>query len=193
MKHNVKNSEDLNDIDSSCTNDKSEDGKSDTSHDDQYSDVSFAIDNDEEIDSAEIEEEDWVEHIKRSTIWSYGKDGIWEDKILEDHSKKDEMETGDENHNITERERWLIEAAEWNPELSSKYRTNRSIGRPRKRWEDDIMEFLKKIVDETENLIESSNHTNKIWISTAKRPRKTDSSRRKLHREFSHENEKKFS
>ena len=42
-------------------------------------------------------------------------------------------------------ERWLIKAAEWNPELSSKYRTNRSIGRPRKRWEDDINEFLKQI------------------------------------------------
>ena len=35
-------------------------------------------------------------------------------------------------------ERWLIKAAGWNPKLSSKYRTNRSIGRPRKRWEDDI-------------------------------------------------------
>ena len=64
----VKNSEDINDIDSSCTNDESEDGKSDTSHNDQDSDVSFEIDNDEEIDAAEIEEEEWVEYIKRSTI-----------------------------------------------------------------------------------------------------------------------------
>ena len=51
----VKNSEDKK-IDSSCTNDESEDGKSDTSHNDQDSDVSFEIDNDEEIDAAEIEE-----------------------------------------------------------------------------------------------------------------------------------------
>ena len=48
--------------------------------------------------------------------------------MLEVDSKKNEMETGDENRNITERE--MIKAAEWNPELSSKYRTNRSIGRP---------------------------------------------------------------
>ena len=61
----------------------------------------------------------------------------------------------------SQKERWLIKAAEWNPELSSKYRTNRSIGRPRKRWEDDINEFLKQIEDETENLTESSNHINK--------------------------------
>ena len=61
-------------------------------------------------------------------------------------------------------ERWLIKAAEWNPELSSKYRTNRAIGRPRKRWEDDINEFL----EETENFTESSNQINKTWINTAK-------------------------
>ena len=29
-----------------------------------------------------------------------------------------------------------MKAAEWNP--SSKYRTNRAIGKPRKRWEGDI-------------------------------------------------------
>ena len=29
-------------------------------------------------------------------------------------------------------ERWLKKAAEWKPELSSRYRTNRAIGRPRK-------------------------------------------------------------
>ena len=68
----------------------------------------------------------------------------------------------------SQKERWLIEAAEWNPEFSSKYRTNRSIGRPRKRWEDDINEFLKQIEDETENLTESSNHINNKWINTAK-------------------------
>ena len=62
-KHKVKNSEDINDIDSSCTNEESEDRKSDTSHNDQDSDVSFEIDHDEEIDAAEIEEEEWVEYI----------------------------------------------------------------------------------------------------------------------------------
>ena len=86
--------------------------------------------------------------------------------MLEVDSKKNEMETGDENRNITERE--MIKAAEWNPELSSKYRTNRSVGRPRKRWEGDINKFLKQIEDETENLTESSNRVNKNWINTAK-------------------------
>ena len=68
----------------------------------------------------------------------------------------------------SQKERWLIKAAEWNPELSSKYKTNRSTRRPRKRWEDDINEFLKQIEDETENQTESSNHINKKWINKAK-------------------------
>ena len=42
------------------------DRKSDTSHNDQDSDVSFEIDKDEEIDAVEIEEEEWVEYIKRT-------------------------------------------------------------------------------------------------------------------------------
>ena len=75
MKHKVKTSEDLNDIDSSCTDDESEDGKSSVSHIDQDSDVSVEGDNDEEADAAEIEEEDWVDHIKRSTNEAMDKIG----------------------------------------------------------------------------------------------------------------------
>ena len=45
----------------------------------------------------------------------------------------------------------LKKGAEWNPELSSRYRTNRAIGRPKKRWEDDINDFLKQNLEEKEN------------------------------------------
>ena len=62
VKHKVKTSDD-----SSCTDDESEDGKSYVSHNDQDSNVSFETDNDEEIDAAEIEEEDRVDYIIRST------------------------------------------------------------------------------------------------------------------------------
>ena len=65
-------------------------------------------------------------------------------------------------------ERWWMNAAEWNTEFSSKSRTNRAIGRPRKRWEEDINEFLKFVEEETENLTESRSHINKTWINTAK-------------------------
>ena len=67
-------------------------------------------------------------------------------------------------------ERWLKKAAEWSPDLSSRYKTNRAIGKPRKRWEDDINDFLKQVREEkeNENPIERSNQTNKNWINIAK-------------------------
>ena len=49
------------------TGDESEDGRSSNTHNDQDSDVSFENDTDEEIDITVIEEEDWIEYIKRST------------------------------------------------------------------------------------------------------------------------------
>ena len=61
-------------------------------------------------------------------------------------------------------DRWLRKAADWNPELSTRYRTNRAIGRPRKKWEDDINEFLKQKFEDTKDPSES----NKTWISIAK-------------------------
>ena len=65
-------------------------------------------------------------------------------------------------------ERWIVKAAEWNPELSSRYKTYRAIGRPRRRWEDDINEFLKLEETETEISTESDNNCNKSWIKAAK-------------------------
>ena len=62
-------------------------------------------------------------------------------------------------------ERWVKKAAEWNPEKSSKYKTSRSIGRPKKRWEDDINDFLKQIYDETK--MEETRENKISWISTA--------------------------
>ena len=59
LKHKVKTSEEIDNNDSSCTGDESEDGQSSISHNDQ--------DSDEEIDTTEIEKEDWVDNLKRST------------------------------------------------------------------------------------------------------------------------------
>ena len=51
--------------DSSCTGDESEHGQSSISHNDQDSDVSFENDTEEEVDTTEIEEENWIEYIKK--------------------------------------------------------------------------------------------------------------------------------
>ena len=60
--------------------------------------------------------------------------------------------------------------AEWNPELSSRYRTNRAIGRPKKRWEDDINDFLNQNLEEKENEepLERKSQNNNIWMNIAK-------------------------
>ena len=82
------------------------------------------------------------------------------------------------------------------PRTQLKIQDNRSIGRPRKRWEDDINELLKLFEAETENLTGSSNQINKTWINTAKdrgsfiRRKLHNDTRRKTRKQY--ENEKKF-
>ena len=49
------------------TDDESDDGQSTKSEDDVDSEVTFEEDSDEEMDTTEIEEEVWIEYIKRST------------------------------------------------------------------------------------------------------------------------------
>ena len=58
--------------------------------------------------------------------------------------------------------------------VSSRYKTNRAIGRPRKRWEDDINDFLKQVLEEKENEdpIERRIQNNNNWINIAKDWRK---------------------
>ena len=63
-------------------------------------------------------------------------------------------------------ERWVVKAAERNPELGLKIQTYRAVGWPR-RWEDEINEFLKLEENETENSAESGNKCNKSWIKAA--------------------------
>ena len=50
-----------------CTDDESDDGQSIKSKDDVDSEVTSDEDSDKEIDTIEIEEEDWIDYIKRST------------------------------------------------------------------------------------------------------------------------------
>ena len=118
-------------------------------------------------DTTEIEEEDWIEYMKRSTNDATEKMEIAKIRCWNKTHTKMRWRLP-LRIATSPSERWLMKAAEWNPELSSKYRTNRAIGRPRKRWEDDINEFLEPVQDETENFIESSGQINKTWINTAK-------------------------
>ena len=137
-------------------------------------------DTDEEIDTTVIEEEDWIEHIKRSTDEAMEKMENAKIRCWNKTHEKMKWRLALRRATSTS-ESWLMKGAEWNPELSSKYRTYRAIGRPRKIWQDDINEFLKLEEDETENFIENSSQINKTWIKNSNRPRKMDSTRRQIH------------
>ena len=63
-------------------------------------------------------------------------------------------------------ERWVVKAAGWNPELSTKYETYRAVGRPKKRWEDEINEFPKP--EETETTRGNNIKNNNTRIKEAK-------------------------
>ena len=99
--------------DMSSTGDESEDGQSSNTHKDLDKDVSFENDTEEQIDTSEIEEEDWIEYVKRST---------------NDAMEKMDMRRFDAGTRLTKMkwrlvlrlatspsERWLMKAAEWNP------------------------------------------------------------------------------
>ena len=149
------------------TDDDSGDGLSTTTLNDVDSEVSFEDDADEEIDTTSIEEEDWIDYIKRSTEEAMEKVESAKIRCWTKIHKKMKWKLALRIATSTS-DRWLRTAAEWNPELSTRYRINRAIGRPRKRWEDDINEFLKHEFEDINNPIESNSQTNKTWISIAK-------------------------
>ena len=70
------------------TDDESGDGQSTKSKDDVDSEVTLEEDSDEEMDTIEIEEEDWIEYIKRSTADAFGQDGTCKDSLLEQDTQK---------------------------------------------------------------------------------------------------------
>ena len=59
-----------------------------------------------------------------------------------------------------------MNAARWNPELSTKNKTYRAVGRPKKRWEDEVDDCLRP--ERTEDEIRNVERNNNEWIKTAK-------------------------
>ena len=90
------------DINEMCST-ESGGGLSTTTHTDVDSDVSFEDDADEEIDTTSIEEEDWIEYIKRSTEEAIEKMESAQSRCW-NKTHKNEMETGTENRHFTKRQ-----------------------------------------------------------------------------------------
>ena len=64
--------------------------------------MSFENDTDEEIDSAEVEEEDWIEYMKRSTNDAMEKMGNAKIRRRNKTHKKMKWRLATENSNVTE-------------------------------------------------------------------------------------------
>ena len=146
VKHNIgpKEGNEEVDINEMCsTDDESGDGQSTSTQNDVDSEVTFEDDPDEEMDTTAIEEEDWIDYIKRSTVDAMDKMERAKIRCWNGTHKKMKWKLA-LRIAISLSERWLKKAAVWKPDLSSRYKTNRGIGRPRKRWEEDINEFFKQ-------------------------------------------------
>ena len=88
-----------------------------------------------------------IEHVKRSTRQAQEKMRAASIPCWIDTQRTMEwrLATRIASHPKT---RWTTEAAKWNPGLSIGAKASRAVGRPKKRWEDDINKFLKP--EETE-------------------------------------------
>ena len=145
--------------------DEIDDGNSSNTDCDQDSDLLFVNDTDEEIDTAEIAEEDWLEHIRRSTDEAMERMKTAKIKCWIKTHRRMKWRIAMRIASLPE-ERWVMKAAGWNPELSTKYKTYRAVGRPKKRWEDEINDFLR--LERTEDEISNVERNKNEWIKTAK-------------------------
>ena len=115
-----------------------------------------------------MEEEDWINYIKRSTAVAIeqmknARIPCW----IEMHKK---MKWRLAMRIATmKNERWAKKAAEWKPGLSDKIKTQKTVGRPTKRWEDEINDFLRS--EETEESRGNDLKNNDTWIKIAQNQR----------------------
>ena len=86
--------------------------------------------------------------------------------LLDYDTQKDEMEIGNEDCFSAERQDGQKEEEKCNPGLSSGFKASRAVGRPRKRYEDDINQFFKP--EETEETKGNELKNNDTWIRVAK-------------------------
>ena len=129
-------------------------------------------DTDDEIDTGEVDEEDWIEYMKRSTAGAVerikaAKISCW----IETHRRM-KWRLAMRIASLPD-ERWTKKAAKWNPGLSTKHQTNRTVGRPQKRWEDEVNDSLKP--EETEETKGNERKNNDTLIKVPKKSRKMES------------------
>ena len=158
---------------------ETQEGSSTDTDCDQDSDVSFAENSDKEIDTAELEQEDWIEHEKKHSSRrrrrrrnEEGQDPCW----IEMHRRM-KWRLAVKIAPLP-KERWVRKAAEWNLGLSIKIKTCRAVERPKKRWEDELHDVLT--TEETEATKGSDVKNNDTWKNCSKAKRQMEGKRRRI-------------
>ena len=127
--------------------------------------MSCQEDIDEEIDTTEKDEE-WFEYIKRST------------KEAEEYMKKMKIPCWIEIHKRQKwrmasrivslpTERWTSKIFDGHPGLDNKIKTRRLVRRPKRRWADDINEFIKP--GDTKEVKKCDLTNNNSWMTEVKK------------------------
>ena len=118
-----------------------EEGSEQDSNKDQDSDVSFQEEADEEIDATE-NEEDWFEYIKRSTKEAEEQMEKYKITYLIEIHRRHKWRMAPRIITLPVK-RWNRRVFNWHPGLDNSIRARRQVGRPKRRWEDDLNEFMK--------------------------------------------------
>ena len=82
-------------------------------------------------DTGEIEEEDWIEYMKRSTATAVEKMKAVKIPCWVETHRRMKWRLAMGIASLAD-ERWAKKAAKWNPSLRTKHQTNRPVGRPKK-------------------------------------------------------------
>ena len=180
------------DINEMCsTDDESGDGQSRTTHNDVDSEVSFEDDADDEIDTALIEEENWIEYKKKALKKPWKR---WKAQRFDAATRltKNDMEIGTENRSITE---WKMaeQGCRMEPRIELKIQDQQSDWKTKKkmgRWHQRIPQ-TRIWRNWKPNRKQQSNQQN--WDQHSQRPQKMGSTTRILHndRRSTTEDEKK--
>ena len=124
----------------------------------------------------EIEEEEWIEHIRRST--REAEEQMIKAKIpcwIQTH-RRIKWRSAMRKESLFD-ERWSKKISAWNPGLDSNVKTIRPVGR-RKKWEDEVNQFVK--TEESEESKGNDLKNNDRWIRQANKQEEWNMRRRIL-------------
>ena len=111
------------------------------------------------MDTAEVEEEEWVEYIERSAKYAENKMRTANIQCWIETQRKMKWRLAIVSH---PEERWTKKRQNGIQVSALKQKTSSSVGRPKKIWEDDINLFVKP--EETEETRGSDLKNNDTWL-----------------------------